>query len=322
MKTHRGLLNWGIFLVGLGAVPLAVQLNVVSPDAAQGLLRLWPLILIGIGLGLVLRFSRAQALGGVIVAATFGILIGTFFVAGPRSFSAACTGDQPNGTPITRNGTASGTLDLSVELTCGEMTVTRAGSGSWSVVAQTGDENPTIEPNGASLRLRSVTLARWPFGNDQREDWQVVLPTDVTLGSTFLTVNAAQLKATLGSGPIGSVSATYNASDGWLDLAGAPSGSLNATLNASTIGLILPAGPFSADITINASSLNLCAAPDLGLHITFDDTLSSNNFAAAGLVQSGKTWQSANYATAQTRDELHISANVSSATLNPQGGCQ
>jgi hypothetical protein len=312
--------NWGIFLVCLGAVPLAVQLNVIDRDVTTSLLRLWPLILIGIGLGIMLRFSRVAALGGIIVAATFGLLFGVFFAAGFPSIASACAGDG-GGTPITRSGTAAGSLDLNVELTCGEMTVGRAPGGNWSVDVSAGDETPTIESSGTLLRLRSVTGARWPFGNDSRETWHVTVPTEVSLSGN-ITVNAAKVEATLGNGPIGAINVTYNASDGWLDLAGASAATLNGTLNASTVGLALPGGSFTANITINASTLNLCSAPGTGLRITYEDTLSSQNFAGAGLTQSGKEWQSANYASATSRADIHLSANVSTTNLNPAGGCQ
>lgn len=320
MHVRRGFLNWGIFLICLGAVPLAVQLNVIDRDVAASLARLWPLILIGIGLGIMLRFSRAAALGGIVVAATIGMLVGVFFAAGFPSFAAACAGDS-NGTPVTRTGTATGNMELNVELTCGEMTVGRAPGGTWSVDVTAGNETPTIESSGSLLRLRSVTEGRWPFGSDTREIWHVTVPTEASLSGN-ITVNATKIVATLGQGPVGAINVTYNAAEGRLDLAGAPAATLNGTLNASTIGVILPSGLFTANLTINASNLNICSAAETGLRITYDDTLSSQNFASLGLTQSGKTWQSPNYATATSRAEIHISANVSTTTLNPAGGCQ
>jgi len=319
VNVRRGFLNWGIFLVCLGAVPLAVQLNVIDREVATSLLRLWPLILIGIGLGIMLRFSRAAALGGIVVAATFGILIGVFFAAGFPSFSGACTGDS-NGTPITRTGAVTGSLELNVELMCGEMTVGRAPGGTWSVDVSAGDETPLIASSLNQLILASAKQG-FPFGADQREIWHVTMPTESSLSGS-ITVNAAKIVATLGQGPLGAINVTYNAADGRLDLAGASSATLNGTLNASTIGLILPSGSFNANITINASTLNVCSAADTGLRITYDDTLSSQNFASMGLTQSGKTWQSANYSTATAHAEIHISANVSTTNLNPAGGCQ
>jgi hypothetical protein len=320
MHVRRGFINWGIFLICVGAVPLAVQLNVIDRDTAASLLRLWPLILIGIGLGLLLRFTRAQALGGLVVAATFGVLVGVFFAAGFPSAAGACSGEQ-TGTPITRNGTIGGSLDLEVELNCGEMAISRAPGGAWSVDVRAGNETPLIEASGAQLRLRSVGEQRWPFGSDQRESWQVVVPAEASLSGS-LTVNAGTLNATLGNGPIGSLNATYNAAEGRIDLSGANPSTLNGTFNAATVSLILPSASFSGSVTVNAATLKLCSAPDIGLRITYDDTLSSQNFTAAGMVQSGKTWQSANYGTATARAELHISANVSTTNLNPAGGCQ
>jgi hypothetical protein len=320
VRLRRGFLNWGIFLVCLGAVPLAVQLNVIDRDAAASLLRLWPLILIGAGLGIMLRFSRAAALGGIIVAATFGLLFGVVIAGGFPSFAAACNAEN-TGTPITRTGTVTGSMELNVDLSCGEMTVDRAPGGTWSVEVDAGNETPTIESSGSLLRLRSVTGGRWPFGSDTRETWHVTVPTEATL-SASVSVNAAKVVATLGSGPLGEINVTYNAADGRLDLAGASSATLDGTLNASSIGLTLPSGSFTADLTLNASSLNVCSAAGVGLRITYDDTLSSQNFAVAGLVQSGKSWQSANYDPTGTHAEIHISANVSSTNLNPAGGCQ
>jgi hypothetical protein len=201
------------------------------------------------------------------------------------------------------------------------MAITRAPGAAWSVEVRAGHETPLIEATANHLQLRSVNHDRFPFGTDQREQWQVVLPADNNINAN-LTVNAGTLDATLGNGSLSALNATYNAADGRLDLSGAGSTSFNATLNASSVALILPSSSFNANVTVNAATLNVCAAPELGLRITYDDTLSSNNFSAAGLAQSGKTWQSANYAAAAARAELHISANVSTTNLNPAGGCQ
>jgi hypothetical protein len=324
VHVRRGFLNWGVFLVCLGAVPLALQLNVIDRATAADLIRLWPLILVGIGIGLVLRFSRADALGGLLVAATLGLLGGVLLAGGVSAGVAACTGGEATGETQARNGTAGPNVELNVELTCGDMTVDLAPGGGWLVEVRAGSETPTIDASGTALRLRSATVEGFPWGVDERESWRVVLPTEASL-SAGITVSAGTLRATLGNGDLRDLSATFNAADATLDLASeSPRGalSLSGTLNASSVGLSLPAGSVNASFTLNASSLNVCAAPGTGLRITYDDTLSSNNFTSAGLVQSGKTWQSANYSSAETRAELHVSANVSSITLNPTGGCK
>jgi hypothetical protein len=130
----------------------------------------------------------------------------------------------------------------------------------------------------------------------------------------------------LGGGPLLLFGGTFNASDARVDLATADMthGPANLTLNASSATLLLPTGGTGAasTVTLNASSLTLCIAPQLGLRIGYDDTLSSDNFAAAGLERAGDNWQTPGYDSAATRMELHLSANVSSTTLDRSGGCQ
>jgi len=323
MQVRRGFISWGIFLICVGAVPLAVQLNVIDRDTAASLLRLWPLVLIGIGLGLLLRFSRAQALGGFVVAATFGVLVGVFLAGGAAGF-----GDCGSGPATGQSRTAAGSVvgptgtRIEMDVSCADVTIAQARDLTWQ--ADVTSERPArVEQVVDRLTMSSADAgSTFPFGGG-RESWRVILP--VQLDMTYVTLNASHATLTL-DGDILLLSGTFNAADVRLDLGSADMGDgpLNMTLNASTARVTLPAGGLGAagSVTVNASTLDLCSAPELGLRITYDDTLSSQNFAAAGLTQSGKTWQSANYGSAIARAELHISANVSTTNLNPAGGCQ
>src|SRR5664280_2971296 len=76
MGVDRGRLNWGVFFIVLGAVPLAYHQGAVSSSAIGEAWRLWPLILVGIGLGFVLSRTPAAFLGGLVVAATLGLVLG------------------------------------------------------------------------------------------------------------------------------------------------------------------------------------------------------------------------------------------------------
>ncbi|HEY6571184.1 MAG TPA: DUF5668 domain-containing protein, partial [Candidatus Limnocylindrales bacterium] len=72
MHINRGMLGWGVFLIVAGSVPLLVQAGAVDPEVIRRVWQLWPLILIGIGLGLILQRTRAAVVGGLIVAVTCG----------------------------------------------------------------------------------------------------------------------------------------------------------------------------------------------------------------------------------------------------------
>jgi hypothetical protein len=321
MSVRRNFLNWGIFLVCLGAVPLAVQFGVLDGGIARELVRFWPVILIGIGLGLLLRLTPYAAIGGVVVAATVGVLIGSFVSGGiTASGAVACTGNRAGGPSVARNGTMTGPATINAELTCADVELTRAPGAGWTLDVVTGGADPTIASSDSSLTLRSRDGVG-PFTGD-REVWRIALPADAAIGGSF-TFNAATADLRLGGGAVAGLSTTYNAVDALLDLGGATgTPTLNATLNATSMDLVLPAVPMSGSMTLNAASLEVCTAPGTALRIDFEETLGSNNFAAAGLVQNGRTWQSADYVTAATRIDLDVTANVSSMTINPAGGCQ
>ena len=84
MKLNRGRLNWGVFFIVLGAVPLAYHQGAVSLNALGDAWRLWPLVLVGIGLGFVLSRTPAYFVGGLVVAACLGLVLGSLFAVGPQ----------------------------------------------------------------------------------------------------------------------------------------------------------------------------------------------------------------------------------------------
>src|SRR3990170_7039277 len=127
MSINRSLLNWGVFLMALGGVPLAVQQGWASSGIVGDLWRLWPLILVGIGLGLILRWTPIAWLGGALVAGTFGLIFGALLAGGVSGISGACVGIGSGETETTtESGATSGTaFGLALDLSCGELAVTR-----------------------------------------------------------------------------------------------------------------------------------------------------------------------------------------------------
>ena len=83
MRIRRGFLFWGLFLIPLGAIPLLVRGGYLSEDLLTNAWQLWPLILIGLGLALLLGRSQAGLIGTVVVALTLGGLAGAALASGP-----------------------------------------------------------------------------------------------------------------------------------------------------------------------------------------------------------------------------------------------
>ena len=172
---NRSLLNWGVFLIALGGVPLAVKQGWAEASIAGDLWRVWPLILVGIGLGLILRWTPMAWLGGAIVAGTFGIIFGALIAGGVQGVSNACIGLGSGESQTTsESGPASGTtFDLQLELSCGDVVVTRGTADEWSVeathdpedgpVIEGSDDGPAAAPgcrHGRALRLHPAATQR------------------------------------------------------------------------------------------------------------------------------------------------------------------
>ena len=87
MHIRRGYLGWGVFLILAGAVPLAVRAGYLTDDQIGRLWTLWPLILVGIGVGLILSRTRFDFIGGIIVAATLGLMAGGILSSGVGTLS-------------------------------------------------------------------------------------------------------------------------------------------------------------------------------------------------------------------------------------------
>lgn len=328
VAVDRRLLDWGVFLVLMGAIPLGVSSGVLDADVTTQLWRLWPLVLVGIGLGLLLRLTPLAGLGGVLVAGTLGLALGGVISGGISGVGAACIAGGGGGEVTQRSGeAASGSFGLQVEMTCGDLEVTRAPGMTWTVEARhASGQAPVIEGSPQNLRVtpRDPGKGFFPLVDAPHPRWTVSAPTATAL-SVAVTLNAAHGSLDLGGGAVTSVSGTLNASDARIDLSGAafqPPASLSLTFNASSGWLALPAGSMTGSLTLNAASLELCVAPGAALRIEESGTLSSVDLGGHGLEHTGNRWQTPGFETAPARVELNITSTVSSVTLDRSGGCR
>ena len=84
MTVRRGTLYIGVFLIAAGVAMLGVAMGVLDASAVANTVgTLWPLAVIALGVGLVLRRSRAALGAGVLAAGVTGLAIGASIVALP-----------------------------------------------------------------------------------------------------------------------------------------------------------------------------------------------------------------------------------------------
>ena len=325
MRIDRGLLGWGVFLIVLGAVPLAVRGGYLDEATVRRAWELWPLILIGIGLGLMLQRTKLAAVGGLVVAITFGLLGGSLLATGMSGpFSGCGIGvGSGAGTPFeTRTGTFGADARVDLDLSCGEVTVSPASGSGWTLAGSDEDgEGPDVSVSADRLRVQSPERSGMGFLRGGQR-WQVTLPEDPLL-ELDLSVNAGSARLDLGGAHVSDANVSVNAGDARLDLSGTQGlERLNASVNAGAAGLTLPAASLTGSVSANLGAIELCVPSGVGLRFRgADDALSSNNFGDRGLSERDGTWTSADFASAAIRIDLSASASLGSITLNPENGC-
>jgi len=326
MRIHRGFLGWGIFLILAGAIPLAVRGGVLSADQLRNVGSLWPLILVGIGVGLILSRTRFAFLGGFIVAATFGVMVGGLLAAGVAGFGAGACGP---GTSTTAFPAHDGTFDSSrasvdLDLNCGDSTVSVATGSAWRVEGE--DEagvGPNVDSAGGVLSVRSRNGDDGPFDFfGKRQSWRITLP-DATQLDTQMTLNAGSSTVNLAGANIATLEATLNAGSATFDLGAVHQiEEIQIELNAGSLDLTLPNLTMNGSIEVNAGSVQLCAPAGAGLRLeTSKSIVASYDFDGHGLIQNGSTWETPGFDAAPVKIELHTHANAGSFSLDPADGC-
>lgn len=319
MTVNRRFLYWGVFLVAAGAVTLLAQGDAVSNDVGAQALRLWPVAIIALGVGLLLRRTRFGLAGGLLAAAMPGLLVGGLIVAVPR-FVPGCDGVAP-ATFDTRQGTFAGAASVDLALACGDLTVTTVPGTGWQLQSDTAGAAATaVDVSADRLSVKSSSQRR-PFGVTPGGDvWRVALPAASMLDLTA-EVSAGRGRFDLAGAQLGNVRLDVNAGDARVDLGEATIAHLSMRVNAASASLLLPAGQdFGADLSVSAGALRICAPSELGLRVHSTSVLASTHYT--GLIGNGDTWESPGYSMANHHADVTITANVGSVDVNPLGGCQ
>ncbi len=315
----RRLLYWGVFLVTAGAVMLIARSGALESAFVADALRLWPILVIGLGAGLLLRATRFSVAGGMLTAAMPGLLLGGLVVAAPNLSMDCRIGDPASYT--TQAGTFDGSAAVDLRIDCGDLSVTTAPGTGWRV--QTGDTTgaaPSVVVSPDRISVRSADQHRrfaTPWGGDA---FRVTLPTDASL-DLAAEVNAGRGTLALSGAQLRDLRLDVNAGDLRVDLAGATLTSLSMDVNAAAASVRLPAGAdFTADLTVNAAKLSVCVPAGLGLRIHQEGTLGATSYA--GQARDGGTWETPGYSTTTHHADVTVSVNVGSVDIDPEGGCK
>ena len=325
MSIDRRLLNWGIFLVILGAIPVAVNQGWLARESLARAWQLWPLVLVGIGVGLVFARTRAHFLGGLVVAGTFGVVLGALVAGAFTLGSFGCGGGTAAAdTPAAaeRQGQFGSQATITLRMDCGSLTVAPSAGAGWTLRA-TGDpeRQPDVIAGSDTLVVRSHgDVFILPFLDGQGAAWSIGLPAGPLL-DVRADLNAADGHLAFGGLTASSIHLDVNAGGTRLDLAEATVGSLDVAVNAGDLRVTLPS-TLAGAIRANAATVRLCAPAGAGLRLTVAGSVETDNFAGSGLVASGHTWERPGTASGAQIVDLRLDGNAVSYTLEGPEGCR
>jgi hypothetical protein len=320
MRIDRRLVGFGLFLVTVGVVMVAVRQGLISDETARRVWNLWPLILIGIGLSTILAGRPGAAVGGLVVAVTLGAIVGGVAATGSIGI---CTGDRQAGTSNAPGpgGDLGASAHVTIEQACGDLDVTTVAGSSWAFgAAPDGGRPPTISATASDLRITSPSSGVLETGG--ASSWQVVLPRSPAI-DLHVTASAGDARLELGGANLTDLSVVRNAGSIRVDLRDvATLGSLYLETNAGSATLWLPNHSLAGQLQANAGSIAICLPTGAGLRVeTGDSVAASNDFEAHGMSRSEDTWETPGYASAAVRIDLSAEANAASISLDSAKAC-
>ena len=324
MHLDRRLLGWGLFFILVGGIPLALRAGLLDEAVIAQWPQLWPVLLIGWGVGLLLRNTPIDWLGGGISAITFGIMGGGLLAtgAGGLPFASGCASGEPAVAFAARTGQLDTTAQVNLDFTCGTLNVGAVDGNTWSLTGSDSDgTGPTVTSTAARVEIEPGDQGGFP--GTGRSTWTFGVPRSPAL-NLGITLNAGEGSVDLAGATIASSTATVNAGKMTIDLASTTTlGDVNATVNAGSASVALPGGERDVNLSLNAGSLEVCLPPGAAIRVDWAGTLGSNNFNAAGLVRvDDSTWTSSGFDASQAHTELHVSANAGSFELQFGGTCR
>ncbi len=296
-RNQRGSLV-GLLLVALGVIALLANLGLISADAVLGLLDLWPLLLIVIGLELIVRRllapPRATLAGAAILAlAVVGALAYVSLVPPPAIETT--TASAPVG------GVDKAALDLGLGASNLEVKSASLGTDLYRATFQF--------PKGSAP---DVSVDNGTVGISDHQ------------GFGRLAFGRRHVSLTLNSDIPWAISVGGGATNGTLDLRLLKLTSLdvNGGANRETVDLPPPHGTVTLSISGGASNLTLHRPS--GTPVSVQISGGASNLDADGhhisAFANDQSWSTPGYDSAQDRYQVDVSGGASSVKLDQAAG--
>jgi hypothetical protein len=321
MRVNHKLVYAGVFFVAIGAVLVAADLDAITGDTLLQVLRLWPVALVAIGLGLALRRTRIGFGTGMLAAAMPGLLLGGAFAAAPR-LPGSCTPPGDAVPAYVQTGSFGDVpVDVTVSTGCGTLDLSMDPAASWKLEADGAKGRiPKLGNDPASLSIGSGGGNDWEAFTSGQDAWRLTLPSQTVYDRLNVVANLNRARLDLANGSIRHLALTGNAALVRVDASNAFLADINARIRLGELRLDVPAtSDVAASIRVDAGRALICAAPGVGLRVTFAGSL--RDVTISGLKETGTSWQSSDYDTAPHHADIDVRVDLGGIEINPTGGC-
>jgi LiaI-LiaF-like transmembrane region len=298
---RRGGFVWPLILITLGVMFLLSNLGMLNWNVWDAIWRLWPVLLIAIGLDIL--FGRRSAIGALISLALVVALIGgaIWFVTAqaPVVAGQALTTDR-----IVQERADASLSVVQINFGAGQLRL-GALKDSANLIEGTIVRGPgetvlrdwTLEGGVARFRLHSqgVPFDPWPWGRrGEGRMWNLSLSPSVPM----------ELNISAGVG------------QSMIDLAELKLTGLKVSSGIGETTVTLPArGRFSAKVSGGIGQLTVIVPQGMAARIHASAGLGDLNVASSRFVRQGGDYVSANYATAEDRIDLDVSGGIGQVVI-------
>lgn len=300
MNYRRPSLFWPIILIGVGAIFLLSNLNVITGNPWNIAWRLWPLLLIAIGLDIMLgrRSAAGSIIGGILGLAVVGIVLWVL-IAKPALPGLTYSGNlqtQHIQSPLNATQTASVKIDFATGTNELKSLLDSPNliEGDLSYYGSL-DFTPSTAGSTANIRLSESGVSfGFPFTGDSGEHWSIGLnpkvayDLDLNMGVGNSTVDLSKLTLTNGKINVGV-------------------GQVEVRLPSS--------GKFSMKIDGGVGSLKIRLPGRIGVHVNLDSGLGSFNAGSRLRSIGDNVYETAGFSTASDQITLNINAGVGSISV-------
>ncbi len=291
---------WGLILILIGVAFLLVNFGAISWSTLEQLWRLWPVLLVALGLSIMSQ-NCGKIVRGIINLIIVIFILGLFAIfvyPGTREYLTTRSVSSENTNISEPLGADTDSADITLNTGAAKINI---GGGSQLLVSGTVESNisrviteRTVRNKTDVLSIKSEEIVPqifWSHKNTWNLNLNDSLPTKLNLNT--------------------------GAVDTDLDLHETAVNELSVKSGASTYKLTLgdKVSSFKGEISLGAGSLKIKTPENVGLRIVNDSGASSNNFEKLGLNKNDKTYESKNYQTAEKKIDLTLKTVASSIEL-------